>query len=125
MKVFDSPIVQSAGTALLSVTLHLVLGWEWTILAGIVGGIWKGRGGWWLGGLGVGIGWGALVAWTFIVAPAPTMRMIEIIGGIIGGLPALVTPLISVLFGVLLGTAGGGLGLQIRLLIPIRYGRVH
>lgn len=104
-------------TALVALVAHLLCGWQWTILAGIFGGLWKGRGGWWIGGAGVGLSWGILVMVSFLAAPDPALRMIGVVAGILGGLPASFTVIITVLFGVLIGTAGGGLGTQLRLVI--------
>ncbi len=102
-------------TLVLSLALHLVLGWAWTILAGIVVGAWAIRWGWLLGGAGVGLGWLVIIVYDFVVAPTPVQRMTETFGGILGGLPGIGIVFITLLIGVLLGTVGGGLGTQIRL----------
>ena len=103
-------------TALLALLFHIVLGWAWTFMAGVIGGFWQGRWGWRTGGLGVGLSWLAVVAYSYVVAPAPIGRMTEIVGGIFGGLPGVATLAATLLIGLLLGTAGGGLGTQARLL---------
>lgn len=108
-------------TTLAALVVHLLWGWQLTVLAAIFGGLWKGRGGWWIGGAGVGLSWGILVMVSFIAAPRPTLRMIETVADILGGFPAPFTVVVTVLFGVLIGTAGGGLGTQLRLVIPHKW----
>ena len=73
-------------TAILALILHLLLGWAWTILAGVIGGLWKGRGGWWVGGLGVGLSWLWLILFNFGAAAEPIRRMTDMLGGILGGM---------------------------------------
>ena len=107
-------------TIILAFILHLLLGWAWTILAGLVVGLWKGSGGWWVGGLGVGLSWLGLILYNFSVAAEPVGRMTAVLGGILGNLPGLVVIAATLLIGLLLGTVGGGLGTQTRLLIKQR-----
>ena len=102
--------------AVFALVLHILLGWAWTFLAGVVAGVWVGRRGWLVGGVGVGLGWLVLVMYNIIVASGPVGRMTETLGGILGNLPGFVVLGITVLIGVLLGTVGGGLGTQVRLL---------
>ena len=107
-------------TSILALILHLLLGWAWTILAGLVAGLWKGPGGWWVGGMGVGLTWLGLILYNFSVAAEPVGRMTEVLGGILGNLPGMAVVGATLLIGILLGTVGGGLGTQIRLLIKRR-----
>ena len=91
---------------LLSLVTHLVLGWAWTMLAGLVAGFLVERRRWLAGGLAVGLAWGLLIAHSFAVAPAPTWRMITFTGSLFGGLPGPVVPIATVLIGVAFGTVG-------------------
>lgn len=106
------------GTVVLSIALHLLLGWGWTLLAGIAGGLWASRRGWFVGAVGVGLGWGALIGYNFIVALGPVTAMTTTMGGIIGNLPGLATVVFTLLIGILLGLLGGAIGGQIRLFFP-------
>ena len=103
-------------TTLLALVLHLLLGWMWTMLAGIAVGVWIGRRGWLVGGIGVGLSWLGLVLYNFVVAAGPVGRMTDTLGGILGNLPGLLIVALTVLIGVLLGAVGGAVGTQIGLL---------
>ncbi|MDX1545633.1 MAG: hypothetical protein R3247_01515 [Rhodothermales bacterium] len=96
--------------------LHLVLGWAWTLGAGIAAGLWAGPRGWLLGGAGVGMAWGALVLYNYAVAAEPVGQMASTMGGILGGMPGAATLGLTLLVGILLGAAGGGVGTQLRRL---------
>ena len=104
-------------TTILALVLHMLLGWAWTLLAGVVAGVWVGRRGWLVGGMGVGLSWLVLIVYNFIMASGPVGRMTETLGGILGNLPGFAVVGITLLIGVLLGTLGGGFGTQIRLLL--------
>ena len=65
----------------------------------------------------MGLSWGLFLAHAFIVAAAPTQRLLDIIGGLFGGIPGLIVLVITVVPGVLLGIAGGALGSSINPLI--------
>lgn len=108
--------MKTLATAMLSVLLHLALGWAWTLGAGLVGGAWAGRRGWLVGAGGVALGWAALVAYGFAAAPDATVRMARTVGGLFGNLPGAVAVLATVLIGALLGAAGGFAGQQARRL---------
>lgn len=103
-------------TALLSLVLHLALGWAWTLGAGLVAGFWAGPRGWLIGAAGVGLGWAALIGYNFVRAPAAVGQMAETMGGLLGNLPAAALVAVTLLLGALLGMAGGGLGTQLRAL---------
>ncbi len=104
-------------TAILALLLHVLLGWAWTILAGMAVGLWIGRRGWLVGGIGVGLSWLGLVLYNVVVAPGPVGRMAETLGGILGNLPGPLVVALTVLIGGLLGAVGGAVGTQVSLLI--------
>ena len=108
--------MKTAATVALALVLHVVLGWKWTLLAGVAGGAWAGRRGWLVGALGVGLDFLVLVIYSFFAAPAETGTMVETVGGLFGGIgPFLVVP--TVLIGVLIGAVGGALGTAVRGLV--------
>ncbi len=104
-------------TTLLALLLHVLLGWAWTILAGMAVGLWIGRRGWLVGGIGVGLSWLGLVLYNVVVAAGPVGRMAETLGGILGNLPGPLVVALTVLIGGLLGAVGGAVGTQVSLLI--------
>ncbi len=107
-------------TALLALVLHLLLGWGWTLLAGVAAGAWVGRRGWLVGGAGVALGWLALVAYNYAVAARPVQAMADALGGILGNLPGFVVVGLTLLIGALLGAVGGAAGTQLGLLLRRR-----
>ena len=107
-------------TFVLAVVLHLLLGWPWTLLAGIIGGFWAVRRGWLVGLLGVGLGWLALMAYHYIVDARATRLMTEQVGGIVGNMPGVAIVALTLLIGLLLGALGGAIGTQARHLFEAR-----
>ncbi len=102
-------------TALLSIVVHLVLGWEWTVLAGIVGGIIARRlSGWLVGAGGAALGWGALVVYTSALAPMSLRVMIDTVASLAGNIPGEALVGLTVFVGGLLGALGGGIGSVLR-----------
>ena len=101
-------------TFVLSLALHLALGWAWTLLAGLAGGAWAARRGWLVAAAGVATAWAALVAYNFAVAPDATVRMVHTTGGLLGNLPGAAVVGATVLIGAALGALGGVLGQQVR-----------
>ena len=97
-----------------SLTIHLLVGWAWTILAAVSVGYWQGKRGALAGALAVGLSYLSLVIYSLIAAPAQTMQMADIMGEIIGGMPAVAVFVVTLSTGVLIGGAGGGLGAAIR-----------
>ena len=93
-----------------ALAFHLMFGWAWSVAGGIVAGVLGRKRGWLAGGIAVGLSWGVFLVHAFIVASAPTQRLLDIIGGLFGGIPSILVPVITVLPGVLLGIAGGALG---------------
>jgi hypothetical protein len=101
-------------TAVVSLLLHLVLGWAWTLGAGLVGGALVDRRGWLVGAAGVALGWGALVAYSALVAPESVGALLDILGGLFGNIPRALVVVCTVFAGALLGGLGGILGTAAR-----------
>lgn len=103
-------------TAVLSVALHVLLGWEWTLGAAVAGGAWAGRRGWFVGSAGVALGWAALLIWNFIGHPTQTQILVDTLAGLAGNIPGPVLVGATVLVGAALGAAGGWFGAALRSL---------
>ncbi len=103
-------------TAALALILHLLLGWPWVVLAGIVAGVLKGRWGGLHGALGVGLSWGMLLMQRLLETPAETGRLLGIMGDLFQGSSFFVIGL-SLCIGLLIGALGGVIGTQLRLLV--------
>lgn len=87
--------------------LHLLLGWAWTLAAGVLVGLVIRPGGWWAGGLVGATDWAILVGWSFWRAPAETTRMVGTVGELLGGTSGIVFVGAVVGIGFLLGAVGG------------------
>ena len=97
-------------TTIFSLAAHLLLGWTWTLGAGILGGALADQRGWFVGAAGVALGWALLVIYSFAVAAAPTRIMADSLGQIFGNIPAAAIVGGTVLLGALLGGFGGAIG---------------
>ncbi len=111
-------MLKTAVTAVISVALHVLLGWMWTLGAGVVGGLWAQRNGWLVGGAGVGLGWAAAVIYSLWVAPA-SMRILldtlaQLFGQMSGNFPDGLVVGATILIGAVLGALGGVIGAQLR-----------
>jgi hypothetical protein len=107
-------------SALLSVGLHLALGWEWTLLAGGVAGAW--RGGRSLpaglaGAAGTALGWAAVVIYTAAVAPTSLRILADTMSAFAGNIPGEALVGTTVLLGGVLGALGGAIGALLRSLL--------
>ncbi len=108
-------------TAVLSVGAHLALGWEWTILAGVVGGLWSQRpSGWLVGAGGTALGWAVLAVYTAVVAPDSFRVLMDVLGTLAGNMPGEALVVLTVLLGGLLGGLGGGIGTMLCPLVEDR-----
>lgn len=105
-------------TAIVSVVLHVLVGWMWTLGAGVLGGAWARSNGWLVGGTGVGIGWTAAVVYTTYTAPAPTRILLDTLGQLfgqmLGNMPDGLLVAVTILIGAVLGVLGGVIGTQLR-----------
>lgn len=106
--------------ALLALVLHILLGWAWTIGAGVAAGLWIGRGGWHLGAASVGMEWLVIVGYDFIVAPRAVHLMTANLGSLLGNLPFFVVVALTLLIGALLGMVGGAAGTQLARILRHR-----
>ena len=105
---------------MVSIALHLLLGWAWTIGGGIAVGLYRVDRAWLMGGISVGFGWAVFVAHAFLVSPEPTMRLLGIMGAIFGDVPGIFILIGTILVGILLGIAGGALGASMNpILTPL------
>lgn len=95
---------------LAAVLLHVILGWAWTMLAGVLAGMWVDRRGWLVGGSVVALDWLLLIGWNFVVAGHAVSRMLSTVGGIIGNMPGLAVVGVTLLIGAVVGTLGGVIG---------------
>lgn len=98
---------------IVAVTLHLLLGWPWSVGGGIATAMYNPRRAWIAGGIAVGLGWTLFVAHALLTAPEPAARLLAIMGGLFGNIPGVLIPVITVFVGGLLGIAGGILGTSI------------
>ncbi|HET6566811.1 MAG TPA: hypothetical protein VFG50_02530 [Rhodothermales bacterium] len=100
----------------LAILLHVFFGWAWTVLAGVLAGMWIPRRGWLVGAAVVALDWLLLVIWNYVVAGHEVSRMLTAVGGIIGNLPGPVVVGVTLLVGALLGMFGGLIGSSITAL---------
>lgn len=105
-----------AVVTLLSVLLHVGVGWEATVLAGVVGGAWP-RDRWLVGGAGVALAWGLLVLYTPVAAPAAFRVLLDTLGAFAGNIPGEIVVGLTVFLGGLLGALGAAIGRLGRLLV--------
>jgi hypothetical protein len=101
-------------TAVFSLIVHLLFGWAWTLVAGVLGGALARRSsavsGWFVGAGGVALGWAVLVIYNFAVAPASTRILVGDLGQLFGNIPGFLLVGATILIGALLGGLGGLLG---------------
>ena len=104
--------MKTAVTFVLAFVLHLLLGWGWTLVAGIAGGVWAVRRGWLVGALGVGLDWLVWLFYDYLTAQAATAEMVRVLGATLGNLPGGAVVGLTLLLGLLLGALGGLIGTQ-------------
>lgn len=105
---------------LLTVLLHVLLGWEWTILAGVAAGYVYDRRGWLLGALIVAADWLLLVLFNVLVDARAIGAMTAAVGSILGNMPSFAVVAMTLCIGFLLGLLGGAAGTQLRHLVARR-----
>ena len=101
---------------LLSLVLHVLLGWLWTPLAAFLVGLFRPRWATLRGGAGVALGWAAMLFWFYVTATQPTAAMLEVLGGLLGNLPGEAIVGLTLALAFLLGALGGLAGGLLRML---------
>lgn len=107
-------ITSFALLVLLAVLLHLLLGWEWTAMAGLAAGGWVPRRGWLAGAFVVAVDYLALVLYSLAMSRPAVVAMTETMGALLGNLPSLAVVALTVLMGALIGALSGAAGTQLR-----------
>lgn len=105
---------------LVTVLLHVLLGWEWTILAGVAAGYVYDRRGWLLGALIVAADWLLLVLFNYLVDARAIGAMTTAVGSILGNMPSFAVVAMTLSIGFMLGLLGGAAGTQLRHLVSRR-----
>ena len=100
-----------------TLAIHTFLGWEWTLLGGVLCGWMLPRSAWLKGMAVVGADWAAYAAYAWIVSPEPVENMLHTVGQIIGNLPAGLVVVLTIAIGCLLGCVGGLIGSQLAHLV--------
>ena len=108
-------ILQSTAVGLVA---HVLLGWQFTILGGVVAGFHSSPHHWLNGMLAGALAWMSLVAYNLSVARKPTEVMLTSMGAIFGGLPGWGLLILTICLGALLGAAGVWPGIVLRRLRP-------
>ena len=110
---------------LLSLLLHLLLSWEWTLVAGIVSGFWFVHRGWLYGAAAVGLEWVLVLLYNYAVDARAVGLMTDAMGSILGNLPGFAIVAMTLAIALLLGGLGGAGGTQVRRLIPAKQTAAH
>lgn len=112
---------------LVALALHVLLGWQWSIVGGVIAGFGINRFGWALGAAAVSVSWLLLVVYNFAVAPAEMARFVEVTSGLLGNMPGPMLVVTTVLLGTVLGLSGGLMGALARSIVNIisRRGAAH
>lgn len=113
------------GALLLSLALHVVLGWPWSILGGVAAGMASTKTGWLVGTFSVGISWALLVLYNFVVAPVETSRFLTVTGGLFGNMSGPMLVVVTVSLGLILGLLGGVVGSLLRSIVAELNQRRH
>lgn len=96
--------------ALSALALHILLGWQWSIVGGVAAGYGARRFAWAAGMIAVALSWMLLVVYNFAVAPAEMARFVKITSALFGNMPGPMLVLTTILIGALLGLLGGMIG---------------
>ncbi|MEZ4698814.1 MAG: hypothetical protein R2834_00670 [Rhodothermales bacterium] len=97
---------------LVALVAHVVAGWPFSVLGGVIVGYRMVDRGWLWGGLAVGASWAGLVAYNFIAAADPTAEMIRVMARILGNMPEPLFVVLTIFTGCVLGVCGGLVGAQ-------------
>ena len=105
-----------AAVLVLALLLHILIGWQWTILAGVVYGFLGPRLVWLHAALACGLAWTLLVLWNYAVAPLETGRMTETVGGLFGNIAPSAVVALTILLCALCGLIGALIGRRLHLI---------
>lgn len=108
-------------TAAVSLVLHLLVGWEATVVAGGVGGLWAVRRGWLVGAVGAATAWLILVVYSLSVSPVSVRLLLETVGALGGNIPGEALVVGTIMLGGILGALGGSLGELLRTMVQTRF----
>ncbi|PSQ95741.1 MAG: hypothetical protein BRD55_08900 [Bacteroidetes bacterium SW_9_63_38] len=108
-------LVLSAVT-FLSILLHVGIGWEATVLAGVVGGVWS-HNRWFVGSVGVALRWRLLMMYTPFVAPAAFGVPLDTLSALARNIPGEAVVGATVFLGGVLGGLGTAIGRLLRVLV--------
>jgi len=94
----------------IALAVHILLGWQWSLVGGVVAGYGVRRFAWAAGMIAVALSWTLLIVYNFAVAPAEMARFVNIASGLFGNMPGPMLVLTTILIGALLGVLGGMIG---------------
>lgn len=98
--------------AVLAASLHALIGWPATLLAGMVAA--GSRAPIRVGALGVGLAWTGWVVYSFFVSDAAVLALLAFLSDATGGAPPVVIALLPTGLGIVWGGASGALGAALR-----------
>lgn len=106
------------GSTIVGLVAHVLLGWQFSFLGGVVAGVRSSSRGWLNGTLAGALAWMSLLAYNLTVASEPTAAMLSSMGAIFGGLTGWGLLILTICPGALLGLAGVWPGIVLRRLRP-------
>lgn len=121
----DMRFVRISAFFLLAVLFHVLLGWKWTLAAGVIAGFFADRRGALIGALVVGADWLLLLVINYVVDARAVGAMTRAFGSILGNMPSFGVVAITLLIGLLLGLIGGAAGSRLRRLLVTRREKVR
>lgn len=99
-----------------ALTLHLLLGWMWSVIGAIVAGGMSRRLGPLVGTTSLVLAWGVAILYSFLRAPDETAEMTRVVAALLGNLPPPVTVALTLFIAAALGLTGGWFGSTLRRL---------
>ncbi len=108
---------------MLSILLHLTLGWQASIVGAIVSGFWSIKRGWLSGMATLTLTWGILLGWSFLAARYESFEWAKILGSLLGNIPPLLSIAISILVAAILGGLAGILGESVATILSSKKSR--
>jgi hypothetical protein len=105
-----------AGTVV-SLVLHVALGWVWSVLGAVLAGSLTNRLGALVGATSMVLAWGLAILYSFMTAPGETVEMARVVAALLGNLPSPVTVALTLFIAAALGLTGGWFGSTLRTLV--------